>query len=1269
MRKLMAYVLTLCLLLGLLPTAVFAVEDTDETAALSEVAEGAAKEAAEDAAEAAEETAEAAEDSDEETSETVSGAYLFSLNDPPESTDADYADWKAAMYGDGEASLLSVVGNAFENEYLNTYVDDYGYYTMGTTGGNPDRESDDNKLLLYGHPGSSTSNTLIRIDGQDFRFQSDSVRTTRYDEHSESVRLFSGGTLEVRQILTLVENPQTARKDIVQIRYEYKNYSQQTREIGVRIMLDTMLGYNDGAPFRVGEDQVRYEREYVGNDIPRYWTCFDSFDSPTVISTGTLYTSEASRPSKVQFASWPGIVSSPWDYQTNSRTYMGDTAVAVYFDPVSVAPGASGMVETYYGLSDTVPLVGVLSMQAVKPARMNAGDGDYESNPFDVALYAMNTGNGPLTNVRFNLELEDNTMEVVEGSGKTLESLASGAETSVLWTLRALPQEAETTAHYKITADYDGQEAQTVLELSTELAALPMFRTVRFLNGEEEVATFQVANGASFAESDIPAVPEKARNGNIRYEGYWDMTNVSLENITADIDIPCAYNEIICPESIVIDPAEVELHIGSTDTASLTATVLPENAADKSITWTTFNENVATVSEDGVVTAVAVGTAVIMAICNDDPGISAACAVTVVADLQDIEVTPPSPWVMMQGAPLDITGLVVNAVYSDGTRTEIHGYTLTGYDPNPEGLGFGYEDDEGQLVDGNEFVDETLTIAYEGFEKNATVTIQRADRELTAIHIRRAPNKRLNYQLGEKLNLDGMIVNLVYNDGNVEQGPTFANGQIPDGFEITGYDPRRVGNQAITVSYGGKSMQYSIRVLDSGPLENNVLQPRVSIESGLGYKLVTLSIPEGGGDIPSGRIYYTTDGSVPTASSQEYRDPIRLEQAATVKAIAISGSEQSPITSCNVALPRVSAPIVANLHHRNNQGLNRSMTELEPGTLVSLRSDTDGASIFYWIDGKLGSAEESRYGTSIYMKPDYADESGNVVVKAYATKDGYQNSTVTTLRYHLNMDLTPEIATISVGSVNSRAGEMVSPTLSINTTGVGYITHFTIHIKYDGGVFDFQSANSLVDGVQIFSSRQNTGRDGEVTIQYNGGVQLETGEVCALNFRTFDSSEDDSYSISVDQANVTVETSSTRAMLYDFMDGTISLFGSHNSQLTATADIVDANGNAISVDDMEPGAEIQARLSIELPVVVTRSGGDATLNAAEDTFRVLNIFVAVYDSNGAMASLQAWDVDVTDPTNLQTMRRIHLDRKVPGGKLRFMIMSEDLAPTTAANVL
>ena len=80
----------------------------------------------------------------------------------------------------------------------------------------------------------------------------------------------------------------------------------------------------------------------------------------------------------------------------------------------------------------------------------------------------------------------------------------------------------------------------------------------------------------------------------------------------------------ILAESIALDRTELVLTIGATD--KLTATVLPEDVTDKTVTWTSSDESIATVDEDGNVTAIAEGEAVITATCGE---VSASCNVTV----------------------------------------------------------------------------------------------------------------------------------------------------------------------------------------------------------------------------------------------------------------------------------------------------------------------------------------------------------------------------------------------------------------------------------------------------------------------------------------------------------------------------------------------------------------------------------------------------------------------------------------------------------------
>lgn len=85
--------------------------------------------------------------------------------------------------------------------------------------------------------------------------------------------------------------------------------------------------------------------------------------------------------------------------------------------------------------------------------------------------------------------------------------------------------------------------------------------------------------------------------------------------------------EPVAVSGITVDPASIELEAGKT--AGITANILPENATDKTFTWGSSNESIATVSNDGRVTGIAEGEAYITATTNDG-GFSASCCVTVI---------------------------------------------------------------------------------------------------------------------------------------------------------------------------------------------------------------------------------------------------------------------------------------------------------------------------------------------------------------------------------------------------------------------------------------------------------------------------------------------------------------------------------------------------------------------------------------------------------------------------------------------------------------
>ena len=111
---------------------------------------------------------------------------------------------------------------------------------------------------------------------------------------------------------------------------------------------------------------------------------------------------------------------------------------------------------------------------------------------------------------------------------------------------------------------------------------------------------------------------------------------------------------------ITLSQTEAAMTVGG-ETLTLTATVAPDDATDKTVTWTTSNADIATV-ENGVVTAVAVGTATIT-VTTTDGSFTATCAIT---------VTAPEP----QGETITVTWNSYDLPSSGSTFTK-DGVTLT----------------------------------------------------------------------------------------------------------------------------------------------------------------------------------------------------------------------------------------------------------------------------------------------------------------------------------------------------------------------------------------------------------------------------------------------------------------------------------------------------------------------------------------------------------------------------------------------------------------
>ncbi len=135
----------------------------------------------------------------------------------------------AGIDGKSSSAENNSVLRTISNDYVEFYTLGNGRYTIGTVLGNPDIDTDNYKKMLFGHPGGDTSYTTISLDGKAQIFSAKQVEYYAEEQKSESVNTYNG--IKVIQTLSIVENENTGREDMIKINYQIKNDSDSDKKV------------------------------------------------------------------------------------------------------------------------------------------------------------------------------------------------------------------------------------------------------------------------------------------------------------------------------------------------------------------------------------------------------------------------------------------------------------------------------------------------------------------------------------------------------------------------------------------------------------------------------------------------------------------------------------------------------------------------------------------------------------------------------------------------------------------------------------------------------------------------------------------------------------------------------------------------------------------------------------------------------------------------------------------------------------------------------
>lgn len=212
---------------------------------------------------------------------------------------------------------------------------------------------------------------------------------------------------------------------------------------------------------------------------------------------------------------------------------------------------------------------------------------------------------------------EGNITAVANGTATITATAKDGSGKSATCSVTVKTHVESVSLNKSEVALYNGK---TTSLTATVLPSNASNKSVTWTSSDESVATVSVSGTYATVK------------GIARGNAIITATSVDGE-ITASCNV--TVNQYV--QSITLDKTSITMYVGD-DPVLISTTISPENASDKSLTWTSSKTTVATVDEDGKVTAVANGTATITAKAKDGSGAKATCSVTVYTHVESVSL-------------------------------------------------------------------------------------------------------------------------------------------------------------------------------------------------------------------------------------------------------------------------------------------------------------------------------------------------------------------------------------------------------------------------------------------------------------------------------------------------------------------------------------------------------------------------------------------------------------------------------------------------------
>lgn len=221
---------------------------------------------------------------------------------------------------------------------------------------------------MYGYPvPHSTSHFVLSVDGRqasnnpwfpasvtrlsgELDYSPDSLGSPR-----SSIRFREFDGVEVTQRLIPVNRsftdvPRGVGGQYYRIEYDIVNNSGRGRNIGLMLLIDTMIDDNDAAQMDADGTRVSTQTSFTGRSIPSELIVWRAPGNRNDLA-GSLVTDKgrAVRPDALYVGKWPYFHKIAWSVAVDGATYT-DSGILVKWDEAPVAAGGNRYLATHYGL-------------------------------------------------------------------------------------------------------------------------------------------------------------------------------------------------------------------------------------------------------------------------------------------------------------------------------------------------------------------------------------------------------------------------------------------------------------------------------------------------------------------------------------------------------------------------------------------------------------------------------------------------------------------------------------------------------------------------------------------------------------------------------------------------------------------------------------------------------------------------------------------------------------------------------------------------------